>query len=46
MNANLYWGPVLLFFGLVMLVAARHGRKRQENGGDDREKRGKALRKG
>jgi hypothetical protein len=30
MNANLYWGPVLLAFGLVMLLLARRGQKQLE----------------
>jgi hypothetical protein len=30
MNANLYWAPVLLAFGLAMLVLARRSQKRLE----------------
>jgi hypothetical protein len=28
-NANLYWGPVLLVFGLILLLSLRLSQKRQ-----------------
>jgi hypothetical protein len=30
-NANLWWGLVLLVFGLTMLILGRRGQKRLEN---------------
>lgn len=44
-NVNLWWGPVLLLFGLPLLLSGRRSQKRLENAPVKLVKKGKAPRK-
>jgi len=43
-NANLWWGLVLLVFGLTMLLLGRRGQKRLENAPPEPPEEGKQRR--